>query len=113
MAAPRVPSSMAVVLQALLAYVQLAALLRILDIKWPSALGGLFKFFSWLMNTAPQVQSYQTVQKGRSTYCELALTYLVMLACLAKAGMSAYYKASFAYLAAGCPIGLHATPKLP
>ena len=49
------PSSMAVLLQALLAYVQLAALLTILDIKWPSALGGLFKFFSWIMNTSPQV----------------------------------------------------------
>ena len=44
-------------LQALLAYVQLAALLKILDITWPSALGGLFKFFSWIMNTSPQVQT--------------------------------------------------------
>ena len=50
------PTSMPVLLQALLAYVQLAALLKILDIKWPSALGRLFKFYSWIMNTSPQVQ---------------------------------------------------------
>jgi len=45
----------AVPLQALMTYVQFASLLGLLDIQWPSVLGGLFKAASWIMQVSPQV----------------------------------------------------------
>jgi hypothetical protein len=42
-------------MQALLTYVQLASLLGLLDIKWLSLLGGLFKAFAWITHVNPQV----------------------------------------------------------
>lgn len=41
--------------QGLLTYAQLAAILSMLDVEWPSILQGLFKGFSWLVHIAPKV----------------------------------------------------------
>ena len=41
--------------QALLTYVQLASLLSLLNIEWPSVLGGVFKAAAWMVHAAPQV----------------------------------------------------------
>ncbi len=42
-------------MQVLLTYVQLASLLGLLDIEWPSVMGGLFKAAAWISQVSPQV----------------------------------------------------------
>lgn len=41
--------------QGLLTYTQLAAILGMLNVQWPSILQGLLKGFSWLTHLAPKV----------------------------------------------------------
>ena len=42
-------------MQGLLTYTQLASILGMLNVEWPSILQGLFKGFSWLTHIAPKV----------------------------------------------------------
>ena len=42
-------------LQGLLTYTQLASILGMLNVQWPTVLQGLFKGFSWITHIAPKV----------------------------------------------------------
>jgi len=48
-------------LQGLLTYAQLASILGMLNVQWPSILQGLFKGFSWITHIAPKVSSMHTL----------------------------------------------------
>ena len=41
--------------QVVVIYIQLASLLGLLNIPWPSVMSGLFKAASWIMQMSPQV----------------------------------------------------------
>lgn len=42
-------------IQVVVIYIQLASLLGLLNIPWPSVMSGLFKAASWIMQVSPQV----------------------------------------------------------
>ena len=42
-------------LQGLLTYTQLASILGMLNVQWPTVLQGLFEGFSWVTHIAPKV----------------------------------------------------------
>ncbi|KAL0038200.1 hypothetical protein WJX79_007783 [Trebouxia sp. C0005] len=68
--------------EGLLTYTQLASILGMLNVQWPSVLQGLFKGFSWITHIAPKVVALDCLLQHHST-SSLPLSVLSTLVQLA------------------------------